>query len=201
MFQAYRTFLAPFIPEDMESEVDFSIGVGDDEFIGRADGYCPRSKTIIEHKTVSAELTDEYEYDLQWDEQILAYMLAFASLSMIYTVVRKPTIRQKKDESDEDYFHRMEAWYHEDTPSKVRVFMVERTEEEVAEFSKELSNIITTIKCAEANEEFYKNTLHCFRWGRRCEYAPVCLHYDKDAEYIEFRKGDRYGTGTEENNE
>lgn len=194
MFCAYKKYLAPKVPADMLPEVDFDIHVTDeDELIGRVDGFCQDSGVVVEHKTVSAEINEEYEYDLMWDEQIPAYMLAMGTNSIIYTVCRKPTIRQKKDESDEDFFNRMVEWYDEDTDTKVKAILVERTTQEIEAFKDDLKSIIATIKEAELNENMYRNTLHCFRWGRRCEYAPICLNYCRDQQYVEFRKGDRYG--------
>lgn len=194
MFCAYRKYIFPFMPSDMVSEVDFDIHITDeDELVGRVDGYCQKSGIVIEHKTTSMEIDEAYEYDLLWDEQILAYMLAMCTRTIIYTVCRKPNIRMKKNETDEEFFYRMVDWYEEDTASKIRVFMIERTEEEVSNFKTELVSIIGTMKEAEFMENMYRNTLHCFRWGRRCEYAPICLNYNKNEQYVEFKKGERYG--------
>ena len=42
-------------------------------------------------------------------------MLLTGMRKVWYTVCRKPTIRQKKNETDEEFFGRMVAWYDEDT--------------------------------------------------------------------------------------
>ena len=47
---------------------------------------------------------------------------------------------------------------------------------------------ISTMKKAEIIGEFYRNCSHCFRWGRRCEYASICLNFDPEQEYIEFTR-------------
>ena len=152
--------------------------------IGRVDGMA-EDGNLVEHKTTS--LTPlEYEYNLQWDEQILAYMLMTGARKVWYTVCRKPTIRQKKNESDEEFFHRMVEWYDEDTDSKIKLILVERTDEEVEAFKKSFQNIRDDISLAERYGDFYRNTCHCNVWGRRCEYSSVCLHYDPEQEYVEF---------------
>ena len=126
---------------------------------------------LVEHKTTSSEIGDDYEYMLQWDEQLLAYMLMTGKREMYYTVCKKPTIRQKKNETEEEFMQRCVEWYDEDTDSKIRLMLISRTDEEVAEFNK--------------------NPSYCKHWGRMCDYASVCLHYDPKQEYIEFEKVDR----------
>ena len=160
-----------------------------DKLVGRTDGITDNG-VLVEHKTTSQEIGEDYEYNLIWDEQILAYMLATNTRKMWYTVCRKPTIRQKKGETDEEFFKRMVDWYDEDTDSKIRLLMVERTDEEVNDFALDLRKTIYDMQhCT----HFYRNCLHCNRYGRRCEYASVCMHYDPEQEYIEFRRREEYG--------
>jgi hypothetical protein len=102
-----------------------------------------------------------------------------------YTVCKKPTIRIKKDETEEEFFNRMVAWYDDDTEHKIRVFTVERTPEEVEQFEKEFTEICDTIS---TTKNIYRNTCNCNVWGRRCEYSSICLHYDPKADYIEFTR-------------
>lgn len=183
MAAAYMKYIYPKfrmrVPEEW-----ISYPIGDDTLIGRADGIAEDGR-LVEHKTTSSEITEEYEYDLQWDEQMLAYMLMTGAREIWYTVCRKPTIRQKKGETDEEFFDRMIAWYEEDTESKIRCMLLTRTDEEVAEFEQELKKMVFEMNHA---SNFYRNTGNCKRWGRRCEYASVCLHYDPEQEYVEFTK-------------
>lgn len=152
--------------------------------IGRVDGIADDG-CLVEHKTTSMEVGPEYEYNLQWDEQILAYMLMTGTRKMYYTVCRKPTIRQKKSESDEEFFKRMVEWYDDDTDKKIGIIVVERTDDEVEVFRRDIEAIVNEIN---HTDNYYKNTLHCFRWGRPCEYAQICLNYDPNQQYIEFER-------------
>lgn len=154
--------------------------------VGRVDAIAEDGR-LVEHKTTSLDPL-EYEFNLQWDEQLLAYMLMTGARSMYYTVCRKPTIRQKKTESDEEFFQRMVSWYDEDTESKIKLIMVERTDEEISEFRKSLANICDDISLAKRYNDFYRNTCHCNTWGRRCEYSSICLHYDPNQQYVEFER-------------
>jgi hypothetical protein len=184
---AYAKYIYPrFYVESCEKWFEYELPDGDN-LIGRLDGIAEDGR-LVEHKTTSQEIGENYEYDLMWDEQVLAYMLATGSRKMWYTICRKPTIRQKKGESDAEFFQRMVEWYDTDTSSKIRLLLVERTDEEVEQFRRDLASITDAMKKAERVGEFYKNCLHCFRWGRRCEYASICLNFDPEQEYIEFRR-------------
>ena len=87
------------------------------QLVGRFDGIA-EDGLVVEHKTTSADVDDEYVYNLQWDEQILTYMLVSGKNEMYYTVCKKPTIRQKQNETAEEYYERCCAWYAEDTDKK-----------------------------------------------------------------------------------
>lgn len=193
MVTAYHKYIYPQVdiaPDQTEIDFTWKACAGVD-VIGRLDGIA-RDGTLVEHKTTSAEINEQYEYDLAWDEQLLMYMLATGKRKCYYTVCRKPTIRLKKNESEEEFFRRMVAWYDEGTESKIRLLIVERTDQEVKEFEEDLRHVLGEMDLCKT---FYRNTLHCFRFGRRCEYAEICQHYDPNENYINFRKGGRNNEG------
>lgn len=187
MALAYEKYIYPHF--EVKSVEDwFRVPLNaDDTLVGRTDGIT-EDGCLVEHKTCAGSTNlDEYEYSLQWDEQILAYMFATDTRKMYYTLIKKPTIRQRKNESDEDFFNRMCQWYDEDTESKIRVIEITRTDEEVQEFADALADM-----CAELRtSNYYRNPSYCHHWGRMCEYASVCLHYDPDEEYVEFERRDQ----------
>ena len=184
MAKAWEKYIFPYVGK-LETEKEYEKQIGEHILHGFVDGIA-EGYYIVEHKTTSRDISvgGEYEYNLQWDEQILAYMSLTGLRKMYYTVCRKPTIRIKKDESEEEFYERMVAWYDEDTAHKIRIFAIERTDAEVAQFERDFERI-----CAQMQEaEIYRNTCHCTAYGRRCEYASICLHYDPKQEYIEFVK-------------
>ena len=150
----------------------------------------------IEHKTTSMDIDDEYIYALQWDEQILTYMLANSINEMYYTVIKKPTIRQKQNESNEEFYLRCCEWYNEDTDKKVRVIKVTRSFVEIEEHRK---NLIVMANEIEDCKHFYRNPNACTCYNRRCEYSQVCLDYNPQLQYVEFEKKKRYTEELEEN--
>lgn len=187
MAHAYGKYIYPkFKVAAAEKWLEYELPDGD-VLVGIADGIA-EDGSIVEHKTTGMEITEQYEYNLLWDEQILAYMLMTGARHVWYTVCRKPTIRLKKDETEEEFYHRMVEWYDTDTDSKIRLLKIERTDEEVEQFRLDLISMCDTMKKAESAGEYYKNTCHCNMWGRRCEYSSVCLHYDPNQEYIDFVK-------------
>lgn len=183
MARAYEKYIFPkFHVVAAEKWLEYDLGNGN-TLVGIADAIAD-DEHIVEHKTTSSEITEQYEYNLLWDEQILAYMLMTGKRKVWYTVCRKPTIRQKQNESEEEFFYRMLDWYDTDTESKIRLLEIERTDEEVKTFLGELKKMAVIMGRKKPN--YYRNNCHCNMWGRRCEYSSVCLHYDPDMEYVEF---------------
>lgn len=173
MAHAYAKYIYPhFKVTKAEEEIRYNINVYDD-LVGRVDGLS-EDGCLVEHKTTGSEIGEDYEYNLMWDEQILAYMLATGTRKVYYTVCRKPTIRQKKSETEEEFYYRMIDWYDEDTEHKIRLLEIERTDEEVAQYEDDLQEIVQEIHGCDL---YYRNTCHCTKWGRRCEYAGICLHH------------------------
>lgn len=194
MATAYMKYIYPhFKVVAAEKWLTYDLGNGD-TLVGIVDGIAADGH-IVEHKSYGSEITEQYEYNLQWDEQILAYMLMTGMRSVWYTICRKPTIRQGKNETDEEFFKRMVTWYDEDTDKKIRLLEITRTDEEVNEFKDELFRMLDEMKNA---THFYRNTCHCNMWGRRCEYSSICLNYDPNQEYLEFVKRETKN-GTETN--
>lgn len=189
MFFAFKKYIVPRI-NIVKTEVKFEKNDVEHclNFVGIIDGIT-EDGVLVEHKTTSHDF-DEYEYGLQWDEQLLAYMWLTGKRKIIYTLIKKPTIRQKKDETDEEFYQRMLEWYDVDTDSKARLIEIERADEEIKQFEKELFVMCEEMIYAQSKPDklFFKNTCHCTAYGRRCEYAPICLNYDPNQEYIGFTK-------------
>ena len=184
MATAYQKYIMPhFKVKSTEAKLELDLGDGD-TLIGYADGIA-EDGSIVEHKTISRDIDEGYEYDLMWDQQILAYMYITGARKVYYTVCKKPTIRQKQNETEEEFFHRMVEWYDTDTDKKIRLLTLYRTDDEVRDFALELDDMRYEMKRC---NHFYRNQAFCNMWGRRCEYASVCLHYDPEMEYAEFVK-------------
>ena len=201
MAKAYEKYIYPkFYVKNAEQEFEYNLNE-DVQLVGRFDGIA-EDGLVVEHKTTSADVDDEYVYNLQWDEQILTYMLASGKNEMYYTVCKKPTIRQKQNESAEEYYDRCCAWYDEDTDKKIRVIKVTRSEKEVQEHKAALEYVAAEIGYDDNVRKYklynyrdsivyYRNCSNCTAYGRKCEYASICLDYDPKLEYVEFKKKEK----------
>ena len=163
--------------------------------VGRNDAVTKKG-IPVEHKTTSGDVDDEYVYGLQWDEQILTYMLANGINEMYYTVIKKPTIRQKQGESEQEFYERCVDWYGTETEKKIRVIKVVRSPLEIEEHRK---NLIIMAEEIDDCKHFYRNPTACTCYNRRCEYSQVCLNYNPQLEYVEYEKKKRYTKELEEN--
>lgn len=196
MAMAYEKYVYPQFKVKAAEEW-FEYKLNDDvQLVGRFDGIA-EDGLVVEHKTTSADVDDEYVYNLQWDEQILTYMLASGKNEMYYTVCKKPTIRQKQSETAEEYYERCCAWYAEETDKKIRVIKVTRSEKEVANHKAALKYIVGCMEddenlskgeCFKDEFIYYRNCSQCTAYGRKCEFASICLDYNPKLEYVEFKK-------------
>lgn len=202
MAVAYREYIYPkFKVNKAEESFEFMLNE-EHKLVGRFDGIA-EDWCVVEHKTTSSDIDDEYIYNLQWDEQIPNYMLVSGKNEMYYTVCKKPTIRLKQNETNEQFFLRCVEWYNTDTDKKIRVIKVTRNQKEIEQQKEMLKHMASEMFCDEENYKFlqecndpakehlfYRNPSHCTCYGRKCEFASICLDYNPKFEYVEFKKKD-----------
>lgn len=187
MATAYQNHIYPYLSvKAVEEWFEYKLNDAH-SIIGRVDGVTQDGK-LVEHKTTSANLMD-YECDLEWDEQILCYMLAYGVNDMVYTLIKKPTIRRRQGETEFGFFTRMVDWYDENPQLKIRTLHVYRSDEELQQFKEDMIKMCNEMEFAEDVGHFYKNPAYCRKWGTLCEYAQICKHYDPNETYVNFRKG------------
>lgn len=133
----------------------------------------------IEFKTTSGTIDGSYWLGLENDEQILMYLSATGKKEIVYAVIQVPTIRQRQNESADEFEQRCIDWYDE---SKAQVNTLYRSQERIDRFKANLGKTISEIETCDC---FYPNPNNCMRWGRLCEYAPICNNYNVD-EYVDY---------------
>lgn len=189
MALAFQRHIMPQIGEVEAVEEWFERNLPDGNvLVGKCDGRLADGK-ILEHKTTSADLDDAYIAGLQNDEQILTYMWAYGVNEILYTVCKTPSIRLKKDESEDDFRQRCLEWYDTDTDLKIGTINVYRDPDEVAEFGEDLEAISDEITNC---KRFYRVPSHCMKWGRPCEYMSICRNFDPQMTYIGFERREEY---------
>jgi len=201
MVKAYETYIYPKF-KCSKAEQEFKYQIGDNTLFGYYDGIAEDGR-LVEHKTTANDVDDKYIYDLQWDEQVLNYMLASGSREIYYTICKKPSIRQKQNETAKEYYERCLEWYKDDTEHKINLVMVSRTDADVDAQRKTLEIIFKEINDIHNQEDVetacYKNPQHCKQYGIDCPFKSICLNYVPEMEMIEFKhKESRYPN---ENNE
>lgn len=140
----------------------------------------------VEHKTTGNSGLEKYIDHLAYDDQIALYMLRLGQRRAIYTVIQKPTIRLKKDETDEQYLERVGQWYDENPENKILTLNVVRTDGELEEKRQEVIYLARQIN---KTKLFWRNPNSCAITS--CPYASICLNYEPDIQLVGFVKKER----------
>lgn len=192
MAEQFKVHILPKLPKIVAVEKEFKVNISEDEcLIGKLDGIT-EDLTPVEHKTTASVIDEAYINKLQWDDQVTNYLLAMSLLNnklitkAIYTVIRKPSIRLKQNETEEEYINRCREWYCEDTDKKVATFPIVRSQEDLNEKQEELIYISKEINSC---KKFYRNPSHCSIMG--CQFSSICLSYVPEIGSIDFIKKDK----------
>jgi PD-(D/E)XK nuclease superfamily len=173
--------------ETTQTDKGFQITIGQIQVVGEFDliGVKRDSgrKAIGEHKTSSEDISPGSSY---WrkvantDRQVSLYLIAskqkgWGQAEVLYDVLGKTKLRQGKNESEEAFEERVLKDIVEN-PSKyyVRATLV-RLEHEHEAHIRDLKGVVHLMQRArEMGPDVPRNTDSCFRWGKPCEFFPVC---------------------------
>lgn len=176
MANAFTAFLPWQTWDVAEIEKEFRVRIGRGMYFkGKIDAVCSDG-TPIEHKTTKDALNDKYLAKLAIDDQVTGYLTALSIMRgepvnrIIYTAVQKPTIRQKQNETEEEYLTRCVDWYDD---TKVRMFTVVRSTNELADNLRLLNEMCKEMK---KRKTFFRNPQACSFY--KCPFSPICLDYD-----------------------
>ena len=164
-------------------EQDFRIRIARGIYLkGRLDAISHEGLPI-EHKTTGQFDLLKYIDHLAYDDQIAIYMLATGSARAIYTVIQKPTIRLRQNETEEEYLERVSEWY---TPEHITCVNVVRTQGELEEKRQE---VIYIAKQIQHTKMFWRNPNTCALTS--CPYASICLNYEPQMQLVGFERRER----------
>ena len=194
MAMAFEAYILPQLRKrhvvGVEGWFEYSLLSG--KIKGRYDALCNHG-IIVEHKTTSGLIDGAYLQRLEMDEQIPTYLIASGGNLVCYTICSTPSIRQRKNESDAEFQQRCFDWYEDGNYQKITMLELYRSDEQLEKFRQEQNAIVEEM----ANcKNYYRNPSHCTKFGRLCEYAPICMNYDPEQEYIQFRMRDGYNDET-----
>lgn len=190
---AFQRYILPSLPKTTEVESKTLGNVGKTPFIAYLDALGDDG-IPIEHKTTSSDIDDIYRHNLMWDDQVTIYCILKGINKVRYTAIKKPTIRMKQNESEEEFAIRCATWYDEDTEHKVGTFIVTRTQAELDEAKRDLELICREM---EDRKVFYRNPYACSGYVQ-CPYKSICLDYVPGIDLADFTIRQKRG---EEKNE
>lgn len=137
----------------------------------------------VEHKTTGQYSLDKYIEHLAYDDQIAIYMLATSSKKAVYTIIQKPSIRQGKNETEEEYLSRVSEWY---TPEHITCVNVFRSAGELEAKREEIIYLAHQIR---KTKMFWRNPNTCALTP--CPYSNICLNYEPQMQLVGFEKKER----------
>lgn len=168
--------------EVVEAEGAFKIEMpGGWSYWGKTDLVIKEKKSgkikLVEHKT-AGKLDAAYVAKLPLDNQILGY--AWAKLEqkvklqgVIYNVTKKPQIRQRQNETLNDFYRRVENEYIERPEEYFYRESLQFSGDDIKRFSDELKKFLNEIDRCHDEDFFYQNTSHCTAMGM-CPFIKLC---------------------------
>lgn len=187
MLAAYRKKYAKMI-RDMQllgSEIEGAVEIGDNvTFVIKLDNIVLiRDKKILHELKTSKYITPDYIKHIQTNIQTAAYYYLHNIIwpkepivEIMYDVIRKPGIRQKKGESYNEYLKRLGEWY--DKPDDMAVFHIERFKKPViseGDLLNTVTNVSNEMLKSKHKEDYYQDFDKCHSYyGDRCPYYELC---------------------------
>jgi hypothetical protein len=184
MMRAYRAVHGPVWSRlsDRMANVAFRVELGAGvTLVGELDVLgidAERKEIIVEHKTTSLDVSPGSAY---WrgvvtvNSQASAYCLAYPGATILWDVLRKPTLRQlgpnksrALPESDEAYEERCYAQLVSEPEQFFARATIVRLEGELEAYQKDVRDVANVIWTS------YRNPDACHTWGRPCDFFDVC---------------------------
>jgi hypothetical protein len=152
------------------------------------EGFKEGDLLLMEHKTAS-KVDEAYFERLQLDSQLLLYSVYLARelsapiAGVLFNVIQKPSLRQKKNESEVEYHQRLRL--EMDWPEQYHRRYLRFPDQRLQEIQKELWDAKNIIAKARQTEVFTMNSAACFDYHRKCDYWALCSSQDPEQTIIE----------------
>jgi len=134
---------------------------------------------LVEHKT-AGQLDANYIAKLPLDNQIQHYALAEkkrtgqAPDEVLYNIVKKSQLRQRQNETFEEYLNRIETEYLNNPSAYYYREILTISDKMLARYEEELERFTLELDRAIKENYFYMNTSQCTAMGV-CPYMPLCI--------------------------
>ena len=141
------------------------------------EGFKAGDLLLLEHKSAS-KIDEAYFERLQLDSQLLLYSLYLSRMwgapiaGTLFNVIQKPSLRQKKSESEAEYYQRLRLEMN--WPELYHRRYLRFPEMRLHEIQKELWDAKNVIAKARQEGVFTMNSSACFDYHRKCDYWSLC---------------------------
>ena len=174
--------------EQIEPEKVVKFKIAGDNFLAmKCDGLCKKNGLdwVKEYKTTAMADMERYKGQLELNFQVDFYMYLLRRHTgkflegVLYEIVKKPLIKQKKNEEFEDYLKRVRKDYLKRPEFYYHKKYVYRSPQEIEKFEDELFMILIEMQRAIDGGLYYKNKGNCFKYGE-CPFKRLCFHSDPE---------------------
>ena len=147
------------------------------------EGFKAGDLLLMENKTTS-KIDEAYFERLQLDSQLLLYSLYLwrelgaPIAGTLFNVILKPSLRQKKSESEAEYHQRLRL--EMDWPEQYHRRFLRFPKIRLQEIQKELWAAKNIIAKARQEGVFTMNSSACFDFHRKCDYWALCSSEDPE---------------------
>ncbi len=187
MLKAYMRRYEKMLRETtlLENEVEGSLQIGECvTFVIKLDNLLRvRNKKVLHELKSSKYITPDYVRSIQTDIQTAAYFYIYNTIykkrpinEIMYDIIRKPSIRQKKGESYQGYLKRLEEWYQK--PDDMSVFHIERFQRpkiNEGDLWNTIEKVSSEMLQCKSKEDYYQDFEKCHGYyGKRCPYYELC---------------------------
>lgn len=137
---------------------------------------------LLETKTTSENIEDpasDYWSRLGLDSQLSTYFLGAESLGFkietcLYDVIRKPTIKPKKEETPQQFYDRLSADIAERPSFYYARREIPRTKNDLVSFFNDVWGVSQVLSLFQKNKSFPRYTNACRSNYGYCQYFAVC---------------------------
>jgi hypothetical protein len=131
---------------------------------------------LWERKTAS-DIGPGYLEKLWSDSQITGYVAALLDAGIpvqgvVYDVIKKTRIKQKKTESAPEFYERRKQLYQ--SPEMYHREPVYLSAQQILDWRRDVWQVTQDILACRRSGKWYRNTSRCWDWHRPCEFVPIC---------------------------
>lgn len=200
----YGAFLKAFTPLHNEEKLEYTLNENI-TVVTVLDNVIVKTKNkenwLHEFKT-SKYITLDYILSVQADMQTAIGFHLWNILrpktplkGIVYDIVRKPSIRQKKTETKEQYLERLGEWYN--GPNDTAVFHMEQKKQPlitVDALMNTLTKVTDNMTRSKHKEDYYQDFRQCHSYyGDHCPFYALCHEGGETKEnLLQFRTREKY---------